>query len=80
MAKEYTNGAVLPYDDSDAVRDHLAGRRVIFYNQGEKCYADWVDFGTNEPLENAPFALNGGFDAPYSKTMTDAFKARGGVE
>lgn len=77
---EYTNGAVLPYDDSDDVRDHLAGRSVIFYNQGEKCYADWVDFGTNEPLENAPFALNGGFDAPYSKTMTDAFKARGGVE
>ena len=77
---EYTDGAVLPYDDLDSVRDHLAGRSVIFYNQGEKCYADWVDFGSDEPIENAPFTLNGGIDEPYSKTMTDAFKAQGGVE
>ena len=77
---EFTSQAVLPYDDLEMVRDHLAGRSVIFYNQGEKCFADWSVFGGERPLEDMPFTLNTHTDGIYSHTMATAFKAQGGVE
>ena len=77
---EFTAQAVLPYDDLEMVRDHLAGRSVIFYNQGEKCFADWSVFGGERPLEDMPFTLNTHTDGIYSHTMATAFKAQGGVE
>ena len=76
---EFTNSAVLPYDDLETVRDHLSGKNVIFYNGGDACFADWEPFGGDGALLEAPFVLKKTENKMYSKTMADAFKAEGGV-
>ncbi|MBR1944679.1 MAG: molybdopterin-dependent oxidoreductase [Alphaproteobacteria bacterium] len=53
---EYLGTAPLPYDDLEDIRDHLAGRSVIFYERGKIHPAEDKPFGVPGQVEDTPIA------------------------
>ena len=51
---EYLETAPLPYDDLDEIRDHLAGRSIVFYERNKIHPAEDVPFGRAGSLNDTP--------------------------
>jgi NADH-quinone oxidoreductase subunit G len=50
-------GRPLPYDDLGQVRDHLVKASSTFAAIGQVPTAEWGEFGTDGPVDDAPFVL-----------------------